>query len=258
MCTLDFMRFSKPKRAVPHDDTDETTPVTESVADDVRVGVGDEWIRKVITEVRPFTMTSPERIYGLCLAVEYVVRQKIPGAIVECGVWRGGSAMAIARSLEHAGDPGRSIVLFDTFSGMTPPEEIDRDLTGVSAASLLEEQDRASSHVWAQASLGEVKQNMSVTGYEHVDYVEGDVLETLPIHAPAEIALLRLDTDWHESTKHEMVHLFPRIARGGVLIIDDYGHWSGARQAVDDYLDDTSTSLFLCPLDYTGRLAIVR
>ena len=86
-----------------------------------RVAGGDEWVAEIITAVQPFTMTSAERIYGLCLAVDHVARHRVPGAIVECGVWRGGSAMAAARTLDRAGEHERRLVLFDTFHGMTPP-----------------------------------------------------------------------------------------------------------------------------------------
>lgn len=245
------------RRRIPSDAVQAAPDPGESRGEQVRVGVGDEWISEIIAEVQPFTMTSPERIYGLCLAVEHVARHRIPGAIVECGVWRGGSAMAIARSLEHAGDRTRRIVLFDTFRGMTPPKDLDFDLLGRSASDLMKVQDPTSSLVWAAAPLDDVQRNLATTGHDNVEYVEGDVLVTLPGRAPDELALLRLDTDWYESTKHELIHLFPRISPGGVLIVDDYGHWSGARQAVDEYLHDSGSRLLLCPLDYTGRLAVV-
>ncbi|HYM86681.1 MAG TPA: TylF/MycF/NovP-related O-methyltransferase, partial [Pseudoxanthomonas sp.] len=73
---------------------------------------------------------------------------------------------------------------------------------------------------------------------------------------PECIALLRLDTDWYESTRHEMIHLFPRLCVGGVLILDDYGHWLGARRAVDEYLGEHNVPLFLQRIDYTGRYAV--
>ena len=86
--------------------------------------------------------------------------------------------------------------------------------------------------------------------------VKGKVEDTLPGHAPDHIAVLRLDTDWYASTKHEMEHLYPRLARGGVLIIDDYGHWAGSRQAVDEYLAEHGIHLLLNRTDYTGRMAL--
>jgi hypothetical protein len=67
---------------------------------------------------------------------------------------------------------------------------------------------------------------------------------------------LRLDTDWYESTKHELVHQYPKLSVGGVLIIDDYGHWQGARQAVDEYFNDNRLPILLNRIDYTGRIAI--
>ena len=88
-------------------------------------------------------------------------------------------------------------------------------------------------------------------------FVQGMVEETIPAGAPEKIALLRLDTDWYESTHHEMVHLFPRISDGGVLIIDDYGHWAGARRAVDEYFHEHNIAILLNRLDYTGRIGIV-
>ena len=87
-------------------------------------------------------------------------------------------------------------------------------------------------------------------------FVPGRVEETIPEAAPERIAVLRLDTDWYESTRHELEHLFPRLAVGGVLIIDDYGHWQGARRAVDEYLAASGARLLLSRIDYTGRMAV--
>ena len=103
-----------------------------------------------------------------------------------------------------------------------------------------------------------VRELVLSTGYpaERLHLVHGPVEETLPARAPEEIALLRLDTDWYESTRHELVHLYPRLADGGVLIIDDYGHWEGARRAVDEYFATEAPSLMLNRVDYTARIAI--
>ena len=97
---------------------------------------------------------------------------------------------------------------------------------------------------------------MGSTGYppEWVAYVEGLVEETITRSAPTRIALLRLDTDWYESTHHELVHLYPQLERGGVLIVDDYGHFAGARKAVDEYFADDP--ILLSRIDYTGRMAV--
>ncbi|HEY0141499.1 MAG TPA: TylF/MycF/NovP-related O-methyltransferase [Thermoanaerobaculia bacterium] len=205
-----------------------------------------------IEAVRPYTMTSPERIAALVDATHYVARHRIPGAIVECGVWKGGSMMAVARTLLAENDPDRELYLFDTYSGMTRPGENDVALDGTRAADEFHDG-------WCSAGVALVRDAMRLTRYDErkMYFVEGLVEETIPAGAPEQIALLRLDTDWYESTRHEMIHLFPRLAPGGVLIIDDYGHWQGARRAVDEYLAEHRIPLLLCRIDYTARIAVV-
>ena len=195
----------------------------------------DHSVLATVGAVRPFTMTSVERINALCQAVRYVVGHGIPGSIVECGVWRGGSAMATARTLIECGDTERPLFLFDTFEGMTAPREIDRDIEGHSATGLLESEDRKTSVVWAYASVDEVRDNVASTGYpmDLARLVQGPVEETIPSSAPQSVAILRLDTDSYESTRHELGGLVDRVSPGGVLIINDYGHWAGARRAVE-------------------------
>jgi len=209
--------------------------------------------------VRPYTMTSPERVHALIEAVKYVTRSRVPGAIVECGVWRGGSMMAAARTLLSLGSSERDLYLFDTFEGMSPPSEHDVDMGGQRAGAMLATQSKTDAgSYWCYASLEDVRGALAQVGYpaERVHYVKGKVEETVPAQAPQQIALLRLDTDWYESTQHELRHLFPRLARGGVIIIDDYGHWRGARQAVDEYIAQNQIPLFLHRIDYTGRIGV--
>ena len=217
----------------------------------------DEADRALCGRVAPYTMTSPERVYALIRAVEHLVGQRVPGAIVECGVWRGGSMMAAALTLLRLGDTSRELCLFDTFSGMTEPGVEDRRHSGEAASALLERAG-SSSDLWGIASLEDVREAVLGVGYpeEQVRFVQGPVEETVPEHAPAEIALLRLDTDWYASTKHELEHLYPRLARHGVLIVDDYGYWQGARQAVDEYIDEYDLPLLLNRIDETGRIAV--
>lgn len=207
--------------------------------------------------VEPYTMTTPPRIYALVHAVEYVSARSIPGAFVECGVWRGGSMMAVALTLLRLGITNRDLYLFDTFSGMTAPTEEDVRHSGERAADLLADES-PDADSWAIASLEDVREAVLGVGYpsERIHFVEGPVEDTLPANAPAEIALLRLDTDWYASTKHELVHLYPRLARGGVLILDDYGYWQGARRAVDEYLSEQNVPLLLNRIDNTGRIAL--
>jgi O-methyltransferase len=209
--------------------------------------------------VGPFTMTSPERIVALRDAVRYIEAHAIPGTIVECGVWKGGSMMAVACTL-HALGRRRQLRLYDTFEGMPPPSAPDADHLGRTAAELLAGSDRQTSHVWARSPLEEVRRNLNSTGYDPslVEYVAGRVEETIsPESARAmDIALLRLDTDWYESTRHELLHLLPRLTVGGVLIIDDYGHWQGARRAVDEYFAEYRPPMLLTRIDYTGRIGV--
>jgi len=209
---------------------------------------------------RDATMTSTERLYALFKAVEYVVRAGIPGDFVECGVWRGGSVMMMALALQRFGGVGRRLYCFDTFEGMPPPGARDvRNDTGMPAAEILSAADKtADRSVWAIAPLDHVRRNLASTGYppELLAYCVGKVEDTLPGSAPAEIALLRLDTDWYGSTRHELVHLYPRLAAGGVLIIDDYGYWRGARQATDEYFLETRHKMLLNRIDNTGRIGI--
>lgn len=209
--------------------------------------------------VRPYTMTSPERIRALCSAVRYIEQAGIEGAVVECGVWRGGSMMAAARTLSNVGSAKRDLYLFDTFEGMTEPGPHDIALTGETAKCLLEQSARTEDNmVWCYAPMERVAKALTLTGYPHalVHLIPGRVEETLAAAAPERIALLRLDTDWYESTREELHVLFPRLARGGVLIIDDYGHWQGARRAVDEYVNAHQLKLLLHPIDYTGRIAV--
>ena len=215
----------------------------------VRAGVPpdiDAQSREIITAVRPFTMTDPEKLYALISGVRYVHARRVPGAIVECGVWRGGSMLAAALTLRSLGVDDRDIHLFDTFTGMPPPSDIDRYVTGGSARDHLAATGQGSS-VWARASVTEVERNLSASGYprDRLHFVAGRVEETLPDHAPGEIALLRLDTDWYESTRHELDHLYPRLVSGGVLILDDYGEWEGARLATDEFLTEQAAALLL-------------
>src|SRR4051812_43566365 len=213
---------------------------------------------------RAFTMTGALRMYALHQAVKYIEASHIPGEIVECGVWRGGSAMVAAMTLLALGRTDRTIWLYDTFEGMTLPSERDVDADGRSALmrwntewSAGARRDGAGSE-WCYASLEEVRHNVLSTGYpeDRLRFVQGKVEETIPEQSPLHIALLRLDTDWYESTYHEFVHLNPRLSEKGVLILDDYGSWQGAREATDRYFAEHGDKPFLSRIDEAARVAI--
>lgn len=214
---------------------------------------------ETIEAVRAFTMTSPERILALCQAVRYLAQNQIRGDIVECGVWRGGSIMAVLRTLQLLEDTERNIWLFDTFSGMSSPTARDVDHAGKTANELLRAEDPGDAgSVWCRSSLAEVRRNVASCGYPagQLRYVVGPVEQTLHQEIPERIALLRLDTDWYESTQVELRQLFPRLTAGGVLLIDDYGHWQGCRRAVDEYFREQGICMMLHRIDYTGRIGI--
>lgn len=201
--------------------------------------------------VRPYTQTSRERVVTLADAVQYVIRANVPGDFVECGVWRGGSSMAIALTLLRLGVDNRRLWLYDTFGEMPAPGSRDRDYAGGAVAG-----HEATMLGDTGLALADVQAAMRTTGYpeQRISYRRGRVEETIPGSAPAQIALLRLDTDWYESTRHELEHLYPRLTSRGVLIIDDYGHYAGARQAVDEYFADAP--ILLVRVDYTCRMAV--
>jgi hypothetical protein len=218
----------------------------------------DEDDEIILRRIRGCSMTSLERQAALVQAVRYLSRRRVEGCIVECGVWRGGSSMAAALTLIQEADANRHLYLLDTFEGMTPPTAVDATTDGTSAQTHLD-RDADETGYRCVAGIDEVRQNMTSTGYRDdlIHYVKGPVETTLPDQAPvAPIALLRLDTDWYESTWHELVHLFPKVAEGGVLILDDYGHWAGARKAIDEYLSGLPRQFFMHRIDYTGRLLI--
>jgi O-methyltransferase len=216
----------------------------------------DHEARAVIRAVRPWTMTSREKLFALIVATRYVAAQPVEGAVVECGVWRGGSMQAVARVLAAHGDTRRELHLFDTFEGMPPPGAEDVKHGGAPAAELLRTRPRTH-NVWAVAGLDDVRDGMARTGYpeQRVHYHQGLVEDTIPEDAPQQIALLRLDTDWYASTRHELEHLYDRVSSGGVVIFDDYDYWDGARKAVDEFLAATGARLLLAPMG-SGRIAV--
>ncbi|MFD5898338.1 MULTISPECIES: TylF/MycF/NovP-related O-methyltransferase [unclassified Streptomyces] len=216
----------------------------------------DDEAKEIIRAVKPFTMTSPERLNAFILATRHVVRHNIPGDIVECGVWRGGSMQACAKTLLALGETDRGLHLFDTFEGMPPPTAEDLRRDGRSAEDLLAAQGK-DRPIWAVASLDDVQAGFENVPYpgERVHYVQGLVEDTVPQQAPEQISILRLDTDWYASTKHELEFLYPRLVSGGVLLIDDYGYWQGSRQAVDEFLEKTGERLLMLRMD-EGRIAV--
>lgn len=208
---------------------------------------------------KDYTMTTIERMYSLYQSMNYIFKNNIQGDLVECGVWKGGSSMLMAFMLQKYGMADRRLYLYDTFEGMSEPSEFDKTFTGKSANDLLErEKKEDSSSVWCYSSIDEVKRNLFSTGFppENIVFVKGKVEETLTGNLPGKLSLLRLDTDWYESTRTELELLYPLLMEKGILIIDDFGHWDGAKKAVIEYFEKNEPNPFLFRIDFTGRLMI--
>ena len=214
---------------------------------------------EIIKSVKPFTLTSIERRFALIQAVNYIIKNKIAGDIVECGVWKGGSIMAVTKTLLELKSYDKELYLFDTFEGIPKPTEFDVSYKDKLAIKEFEDQkiDNNSSD-WLRIELDEVKKNVFSTGYnkEKFHFIKGKVEDTIPKNSPETISILRLDTDWYDSTRHELIHLFPRLVRGGIVIIDDYGFWRGAKKAVDEYFEENNILILLNRIDTTGVIGI--
>jgi len=178
-------------------------------------------------------------------AAKYVADSNIDGDIVECGVWRGGVS-ALMKDVIFENEDGRSrkFWLFDTYEGMSEPTEFDykigqdHNVTLAKHEALLQ---RDGSNNWCRGELSDVKNTLSksLNGLANVEFIKGKVEDTLLLkQLPNAIAILRLDTDFYESTKVELEVLLPKLVVGGILIVDDYGGWAGARKAINDFRDD--------------------
>ena len=236
---------------------DQTIIVNKACEDFSDVDVND---MELLTSVGNFTMTSLERRLNLIDSLKYICNYNIYGSIVECGVWRGGMIMLGMKFLLRRGISNFDFYLYDTFEGMTTPTDSDIDVAGKSASDRLisDQTVKQESHVWAIAPIEQVRKNLESTGYpaNRIKFVQGKVEQTIPDTLPENISILRLDTDWYESTKHELEHLYDRVVSGGVVIIDDYGYWSGAKKAVDEFIESLKTKIFLHRIDHTGRCFI--
>lgn len=222
-------------------------------------GIEDEFV-EIFKKTKKYTMTSWIRMYHLFKSIEYIAKNKINGDIVECGVWKGGSMLLVAETLELFKDYSRNIYLFDTYQGMTEPiKGVDVGYNGDDAYSTWTLRNKETYNTWSYASLEDVQKNMSCSNYpsNKLHFIVGDVLETIPKSKIDKISLLRLDTDWYESTKIEMEVFYPKLLDKGVLIVDDYGDWLGSQKAVDEYFSDVlSNSPFLYRIDRGARMLI--
>ena len=230
--------------------------------------------KKIIRESEKYSMTGRIRMSLLIKCIEHIHKNNIEGDIVECGVWKGGNLICAQSYLNHL-NLKKTIFGFDTFDGMTKPSKIDiqevqsknndKNNLGSSlrkrlASETMRVTDKYSNegkNIWAYSSINEVRNIIKEkVPYNNIKLIKGSVEETLLVkdNIPEKISLLRLDTDFYESTKIELEVLYPKLVKGGFLIIDDYGHWKGSRKAVDDYFNKVVP--FIHFVDETCRLII--
>lgn len=217
--------------------------------------------RAIFSEVSYFSCQMPESVAQLCRVVEHLTTHKIAGDFVECGVYLGASIISIIRTLQRLGVTDRDIWLYDTFEGMPEPQAVDVFYAdGPEGArefwDKIKREDGGSD--WVRAEVSAVQSNIAHVTYpaERMHFVKGLVEDTIPATMPDKIALLRLDTDFYSSTKHEFVHLYPRVVSGGVVIIDDYGGYRGSQKATDEYLKEQGLPVLLFRIDEHVRMFV--
>jgi len=211
---------------------------------------------KIFRKVVNYTICNRNRTFATINAVEFIIKNKIDGDLIECGVYKGGQIMAMILTLNQLNEE-RNIYLYDTFDGMPRPEDWEKRLIKNSPKAIEKfnrykiDNHRSS---WCKASIEEVEKNISTIKYNSnkVHFIKGMVEDTLPKSNHEKIALLRLDTDFYFSTKIELEMLYPLLDRKGILIVDDYGHWSGAKKAVDEYIFDNKLVVNIKADDGTG------
>ncbi len=215
--------------------------------------------KSLIEIVEKYTMTPRIRIFNLLQALRHLKEKSIEGDYVECGVWKGGNILLFKKFLNNEETQNRNIYAYDTFEGMTDPDENDFEIsTNIKSKYLLENDYHKKTNNWGVCSLEDVKKNILInkSDLEDINFVKGDVLKTLnnENYIPKKISLLRLDTDWYQSTKKELEVLYERVSAGGIIIIDDYGHWGGSKKAVDEFF--SNKYVWMHYVDYACRLII--
>lgn len=202
--------------------------------------------------IKPHTVTSIERMEYLYEALEHARINRIPGDFVECGVYKGGNILGFLKYLEFHNMFENTVWAYDTFEGMTPPEDVDKLWCGTDAKDILDQ-------IMCYCSLDDVKSILKDTKFpsEKIKFVVGDVCETLliPDNIPDRISVMRLDTDWYKSTKMELEVLWDKVSFGGVVIIDDYGDWQGSKKATDEFFLGSRYNLHR--IDF-GSVAVVK
>lgn len=183
--------------------------------------------RRTYRKFQAYTMIHEAKyVNNLELCFEY---RGVSGCVAECGVWRGGMSAGMAEVL----GPKRQYFLFDSFEGLPPAQEIDGE------AAVAWQTNTESSTYYNNCTAGEdeAAAAMKLAGVNSFKLIKGWFNETLPrFIPPCEIAILRLDGDWYDSTRLCLENLYPRVAPGGVVIIDDYYNWDGCARAINEFL----------------------
>ncbi len=205
------------------------------------------------------TMIGLPRLIANVMSAKYVIKNKLEGDFLECGVWRGGSTLAVKMIFEEYHWDAK-VWLFDTFKGMTKPNKFDNLHNGENAKIHYDKFDKGDYNAWCYASVEDVKQVFmeAKVNMNQCEFIKGDVMKTLPQHIDKikHLSLLRLDTDWYESTKIEIEMLYPKLVSKGILIIDDFGFWEGARKAIEEYFDQQNHYPYLHHIDHSGRICL--
>ena len=214
-------------------------------------------IKDIIKVCSKYSMTGEKRMYLLSEAIKEVKRQNLEGDFLECGIWKGGNII-LFKKLNILYNLKKNIYAYDTFEGMPASNEFDKDYNENFASDLMSKEEKNSNlnNIHCYSPYEEVVNNISkYVEVSNIKFIKGKVEETLleNINIPKKISILRLDTDFYSSTKIELEVLYNRLVKGGILIIDDYGHWKGARKAVDEFFNGKE---WLHYVDYTCRYII--
>jgi O-methyltransferase len=191
------------------------------------------------------TMIGRKRLDNIQQCVEAVLRDNIPGDLIEAGVWRGGASILMRAVVKAHDVRDRVVWVADSFAGLPPPKPE------------LYPADRGDRHhTFANLAVSQeaVRDNFDRYGLldEQVRFLEGWFCDTLPVAPLKQIAVARLDGDMYESTIDALTHLYPKLAPGGFLIVDDYGAVPACKQAVHDYRESHQVGEPVIPIDWTG------
>ena len=209
----------------------------------------------LINSIGDYSLTPLVRRWNLIKSLHYINQNKLEGDIVECGIWRGGNLFLAKKiqDLYYKNIIKRTFYGYDTFEGMPEPSVYDGEKVVQIYKNFLKKGER-----WTEASLDDVENSIKklFLSLDDFNLVKGKVEDTLinKKNLPSKISLLRLDTDFYESTKVELEILYPLLVQKGVLIIDDYGDFIGCRKAVDDYFFDKN--VLMISIDKSCRIII--